>query len=91
MNATDVRTELGARFDDPTLLYGKPLILFGRARLGARLRQQSSTQRRISNVPGQASPSTARRSRRTPRSLTPARNFSLRNWSLLAKFDGEFA
>ena len=30
MNATDVRSELGARFDDPTLLYGKPLILFGR-------------------------------------------------------------
>jgi len=30
MNATDVRTELGARFDAPTLLYGKPLILFGR-------------------------------------------------------------
>ena len=30
MNATDVRTELGARFDDPTLVYGKPLILFGR-------------------------------------------------------------
>ena len=30
-NATDVRTELGARFDDPTLIYGKPLILFGRA------------------------------------------------------------
>jgi hypothetical protein len=30
MYATDVRTELEARFDDPTLLYGKPLILFGR-------------------------------------------------------------
>jgi uncharacterized protein with beta-barrel porin domain len=30
MNATDIRSELGARFDDPTLLYGKPLILFGR-------------------------------------------------------------
>ena len=30
MNATDVRTELGARFDAPTLLYGKPLILCGR-------------------------------------------------------------
>ena len=29
-NATDVRTEFGARFDYPTLLYGKPLILFGR-------------------------------------------------------------
>jgi hypothetical protein len=31
MNATDVRTELGARFDAPTLLYGVPLILYGRA------------------------------------------------------------
>ena len=30
MNATDVRTELGARFDDPTVVYGKPLVLFGR-------------------------------------------------------------
>ena len=30
MNATDVRTELGARFDDPTVIYNKPLILFGR-------------------------------------------------------------
>ncbi len=30
MRATDVRTELGARFDAPTLLYGKPLILYGR-------------------------------------------------------------
>lgn len=29
MNATDVRSELGASFDDPTVLYGKPLILFG--------------------------------------------------------------
>ena len=29
-NATDVRTELGARFDDPAVVYGKPLVLFGR-------------------------------------------------------------
>ncbi len=29
MTATDMRTELGVRFDDPALLYGKPLILFG--------------------------------------------------------------
>ena len=27
MNATDVRSELGARFDDPTLFYDKPLML----------------------------------------------------------------
>ena len=31
LNATDVRTELGSRFDTPTLLYGRPLVLYGRA------------------------------------------------------------
>lgn len=30
MNATDVRTELGSRFDAPTLVAGMPLILRGR-------------------------------------------------------------
>jgi hypothetical protein len=30
MNATDVRTKLGSRFDAPTLVYGKPLVLYGR-------------------------------------------------------------
>ena len=29
-NATDVRTELGSRFDAPTIVYGKPVILYGR-------------------------------------------------------------
>ena len=31
MKGTDVRTELGARVDAPTLLADKPLILYGRA------------------------------------------------------------
>jgi uncharacterized protein with beta-barrel porin domain len=30
IKATDVRTELGARFDAPTVLHGMPLILYGR-------------------------------------------------------------
>ena len=30
MNATDTRSEIGARLDDPTLVYGMPLILRGR-------------------------------------------------------------
>ncbi len=30
MNTTDVRTELGSRFDAPTLLYGKLLVPYGR-------------------------------------------------------------
>jgi hypothetical protein len=38
--------ELGAHFDDPTLLYNKPLTLFGRW-LGARLREQSGVDRSI--------------------------------------------
>ena len=45
MNATDVRSELGARFDDPTLLYGKPLILLRPRRLGARFGHQPGAQR----------------------------------------------
>ena len=35
MNATDTRSELGARFDNVTMLGGMPLVLRGRRRLGA--------------------------------------------------------
>ena len=67
-NATDVRTELGARFDDPTLIYGKPLILFGRLAWAHDLGQQSCAQRSVPIAAGRAaSRSTARRSRRTRR------------------------
>ena len=93
MNATDVRSELGARFDDPTLLYGKPLILFGRARLGARFCQQSCAQRRVSS---RCRAQVYRQWRADPAELgahhRPARNCSSRRAGrLLAKFDGEFA
>ena len=30
MNGTDTRTELGSRFDDPTVVAGMPLVLRGR-------------------------------------------------------------
>jgi len=30
MNATDVRTELGSRFDAPTIVHGRPVVLYGR-------------------------------------------------------------
>ena len=33
MNASDVRTELGSRFDAPTLVAGMPLVLRGRLAL----------------------------------------------------------
>jgi uncharacterized protein with beta-barrel porin domain len=62
MNGTDTRSELGARFDDPTLLYGKPLILFSR-------------------VAWHDSALTS----------AGAELWLTANWSLIAKFDGEFA
>ena len=53
MNATDVRTELGARFDDPTVVYNKPLMLFGRLAWAHDFVYKSDAERRV--------PSAARR------------------------------
>jgi outer membrane autotransporter protein len=39
MNATDVRTELGSRFDAPTLVYGKPLVFCGHVAWAAHQRR----------------------------------------------------
>ena len=39
MNATDVRTELGSRFDAPTLVYGKPLVFYGHVAWAAHQRR----------------------------------------------------
>ena len=50
MNATDVRSELGARFDDPMLLYGKPLHPVRARGLGARLGEQSCARRGLSGA-----------------------------------------
>jgi outer membrane autotransporter protein len=47
MSATDVRSELGTRFDDPTIVASKPLVLFGRLAWGARLGQEPGAQRRV--------------------------------------------
>ena len=65
MNATDVRSELGGRFDAPTLLYGLPLILRARVGLGARFRQQSFAQRNVSIAAGRQLHRQRRADRRT--------------------------
>jgi uncharacterized protein with beta-barrel porin domain len=49
-NSTDVRTELGSRFDAPTLAFGKPLVLYGRVAWAHGLCEQSGARRRISDA-----------------------------------------
>jgi uncharacterized protein with beta-barrel porin domain len=92
MNASDVRTELGGRFDNSTLLYGKPLIIFGRAAwahdfvsnpaLSAVFQTLPSSALRVDGAP--IPQDSALLSAGAQLFLTP-------NWSVLAKFDGEFA
>ena len=92
MNATDVRSELGARFDDPTLLYGKPLILFGRVAWAHDWVSNPSLGAVFKSLPGASF--TVNGAPMPPNSaLTTAgaQLFLSANWSLLAKFEGEFA
>jgi outer membrane autotransporter protein len=92
MSGTDTRSELGARFDDPTLLGSLPLIL--RARLAWAHDWVSNP---ALNAAFQALPGTGFTVNRAPipkdSTLTSAgaQLFFTPNWSLIAKFDGEFA
>ncbi len=93
MNATDVRTELGARFDDPTLLYGMPLILRGRLAWAHDFVSNPSLERGLRSAAGLE----LHRQRRADPAGLRADHGRRRNFSspptgqLIAKFDGEFA
>jgi uncharacterized protein with beta-barrel porin domain len=92
MNATDVRTELGSRFDAPTLVAGMPLILRGRLAwahdfvsnpaLGAVFQALPGSSFTVNGAP--IPHDSALTSAGAELFLTP-------RWTLLAKFDGEFA
>jgi outer membrane autotransporter protein len=91
MNATDVRTELGARFDDPTLLYGKPVILFGRLAWGHDFVSNPSLGAAFQSLPGgNFTVNGAPIPLNSALVSAGAELFLAPNWSLLAKFDGEF-
>ena len=91
-NSTDVRTELGSRFDAPTLLYGKPLVLYGRVAwahdfvsnpsLGAVFQTLPGTNFVVNGAP--LPQNSALTSAGAELFITP-------RLTLLAKFDGEFA
>jgi uncharacterized protein with beta-barrel porin domain len=91
MNATDVRTELGARFDDPTLLYGKPLILFGRLAWAHDFGNNPALSAGFQTLPGASfTVNGAPIPHDSALTTAGAELFFSANWSLLAKFEGEF-
>ena len=91
MNATDVRTELGARFDDPTLLYGKPLILFGRLAWAHDFVNNPALNANFQALPGAGfTVNGAPIPHDSALTTAGAELFLSANWSLLAKFEGEF-
>jgi uncharacterized protein with beta-barrel porin domain len=91
MNATDVRTELGARFDDPTVIYGKPLILFGRLAWAHDFVSNPALGAVFQSLPGGSfTVNGAPIPQNSALASAGAELFLAANWSLLAKFDGEF-
>src|ERR1051326_1087107 len=92
MNGTDTRSELGARFDDPTLLGHMPLILRARAAWAHDWVSNPALNASFEALPG-ASFTVFGAPIPHDSALTSAgaELFFTPNWSLLAKFDGEFA
>ena len=92
MNATDVRSELGARFDDPTLLYGKPLILFGRLAWAHDWVSNPALGATFQSLPGASfTVNGAPIPQNSALTSAGAQLFLTPRWTLIAKFDGEFA
>ena len=92
MNGTDTRTELGSRFDDPTVVAGMPLVLRGRVAWAHDFVSNPSIGAVFQSLPG---------SNFTVNGAPIAQNSALASagaeflpdprLTLLAKFDGEFA
>ena len=92
MNATDVRTELGSRFDAPTLVYGKPLVLYGRVAWAHDFVGDPALSAVFQTLPGtNFTVFGAPIPHDSALTSAGAQLFLSANWSLIAKFDGEFA
>jgi uncharacterized protein with beta-barrel porin domain len=92
MNATDIRTELGARFDDPTLLYGKPLILFGRLAWAHDFVSNPALNAAFEALPGSSfTVNGAPLPHDSVIASAGAQYFLKANLSVIGKFDGNFA
>ena len=92
MNATDVRTELGSRFDAPTLVYGKPLVVYGRVAWAHDFVSNPALSAVFQTLPGSNfTVFGAPIPHDSALTSAGAQLFLSANWSLIAKFDGEFA
>ena len=92
MNATDVRTEIGSRFDAPTLLYGRPLILRGRVAWAHDFVSNPALGAVFETLPGASfTVNGAPIPHNSALTSAGAELFLTPRWTLLAKFDGEFA
>jgi uncharacterized protein with beta-barrel porin domain len=92
MNGTDARSELGARFDDPTLLGAMPLILRARLAWAHDWASNPALNASFESLPGTGfTVNGAPIPHDSALTSAGAELFFTPNWSFLAKFDGEFA
>ena len=92
MNATDVRTELGSRFDAPTLVYGRPLVLYGRVAWAHDFVSNPALGAAFQALPGGSfTVNGAPIPHDSALTTAGAQLYLTPQWTLIAKFDGEFA
>ncbi len=92
MNGTDTRSELGARFDDPTLLGAMPLILRAKLAWAHDWVSNPALNASFESLPGTSfTVNGAPIPQNSALTTVGAQLWFTPNWSFLAKFDGEFA
>jgi uncharacterized protein with beta-barrel porin domain len=92
MNATDVRTELGSRFDAPTLIAGVPLVLRGRLAWAHDFVSDPSLSAAFESLPGSSFVvNGAPMPQNSALTSAGAELFVTPRLTLLVKFDGEFS
>jgi uncharacterized protein with beta-barrel porin domain len=92
MNATDVRTELGSRIDAPTLVYGRPLVLYGRLAWAHDFVSTPALSAAFQALPGGTfTVNGAPIPHDSALTTAGAQLYLTPQWTLIAKFDGEFA
>jgi autotransporter-associated beta strand protein len=92
MNGADTRGELGARFDDPTLLNGRPLILRAQLAWAHDWVSNPALNASFESLPGTSfTVDGAPIPKNSALTSEEAEWWLNADWSLIAKFDGEFA
>jgi autotransporter-associated beta strand protein len=92
MNAADTRTELGSRFDDPAVIGGIPVLLRGRLAWAHDFVGNPALSAAFESLPGSTFVvNGAPIPHDSALTSAGAELFFIPRWTLLVKFDGEFA